>query len=562
MSLNMLIAAAEVGAAPSVRPTQRRPKGMIVGKLPAAMLLGERVGDWWAERSAAVRDWIETNPLKIGIPSDRTIETIRMALDRGDKYEAARTKCWFHVLIELEGVASLDVVNTDEAGAALCTANIEAAVSAIQSGERRTVEVQTDVSGAYDRTRAAPQALDSPCRGRLRPDRRVLGADEVAAAASTDCDDDAATAAAATNVAKALEAEGAASAVADAPSTAAAAAAAVPAEPAVLMPPKRKSITASMSMMERNKLWMEQKQEKLQFEQEKKAAEEAAQIQKPQTNSRSHGRWNTAKAKVVCAAKFASSAKGAAASVAVMASSGEVDGGTAATGKTAALTQPKPPEGKSGKGRRPSAADKGNGKGKENGSGSGRRLSAPSGIKLARKKSKANVIGSNLLDDVRKLAKAAEAMKPKPTPPQSVAEATAEESVPETVGSAPSPTAEEAEADSEALLAKAPAPLPPPSADKAALKYAAAGHKGFKFRFAENSTEEKGRFCVANPAQFDASTFYRKRDTGTRQRGVTLVVGQLEDGGREKVSSILFDRDHFDEASASQWWDAHSERHM
>ena len=105
-------------------------------------------------------------------------------------------------------------------------------------------------------------------------------------------------------------------------------------------------------------------------------------------------------------------------------------------------------------------------------------------------------------------------------------------------------------------------PLPPPlsTADKAALKFAANGHKAFKFRFAENSTEEKGRFCVADPELFDATTFYRRRDTGTRQRGVTLVVGKLEEGGREKTCSILFDRDHFDESSAAQWWDAHSAR--
>ena len=150
------MASAIIGSDPftlGAAPQKRRPKGMIVGKLPAAMLLGAREGEWWAERSAAVREWIATNPLKIGIPNDRTIETINAALERGDKFDsdAVRTKCWFHVLIELEGVASLDVVNTDSEGQALCTAQIEAALAAITSGERCTAEVQTDITGACSR---------------------------------------------------------------------------------------------------------------------------------------------------------------------------------------------------------------------------------------------------------------------------------------------------------------------------------------------------------------------------------------------------------------------------
>ena len=80
------------------------------------------------------------------------------------------------------------------------------------------------------------------------------------------------------------------------------------------------------------------------------------------------------------------------------------------------------------------------------------------------------------------------------------------------------------------------------------------------FAFAANSTADKGRFSVLDADLFDSSTFFRKRDTGTRARGVTLVVGNLEDGGSQKVCSVLFDREHFTEGAAAQWWEHNCSR--
>ena len=61
-------------------------------------------------------------------------------------------------------------------------------------------------------------------------------------------------------------------------------------------------------------------------------------------------------------------------------------------------------------------------------------------------------------------------------------------------------------------------------------------------------------------AEFDSSTFFRKRDTGTSTRGVTLVMGNLVEGGAQKVCSILFDREFFSEDAAAQWWEHNCSR--
>ena len=42
-----------------------------------------------------------SNPLKLGIPNDGTLETIQQQLTRGDKHHGARQKCWDHIILEL-----------------------------------------------------------------------------------------------------------------------------------------------------------------------------------------------------------------------------------------------------------------------------------------------------------------------------------------------------------------------------------------------------------------------------------------------------------------------------
>ena len=79
--------------------------------------------------------------------------------------------------------------------------------------------------------------------------------------------------------------------------------------------------------------------------------------------------------------------------------------------------------------------------------------------------------------------------------------------------------------------------------------------------FANNSSEERGRYQVLSVSLFDDDVpFYRKRDVCSTQRGVALVVGRLESTGLEAVCSVLFDRERFSQRAASEWWKENCDR--
>jgi hypothetical protein len=58
----------------------------------------------WKIISESVKTWMKSNPLGLGVPKDGAIESIRASLERGEKFEQARGKCWEHILIELVSV--------------------------------------------------------------------------------------------------------------------------------------------------------------------------------------------------------------------------------------------------------------------------------------------------------------------------------------------------------------------------------------------------------------------------------------------------------------------------
>jgi hypothetical protein len=84
------------------------------------------------------------------------------------------------------------------------------------------------------------------------------------------------------------------------------------------------------------------------------------------------------------------------------------------------------------------------------------------------------------------------------------------------------------------------------------------------FKFSDNSTAEKGRFVVRDIKDYKCDTIFRRRDTGggSSQRGISLVMGYHNSNGRQDVISVLFDRSYFDEASAGEWWDTHRTRFL
>ncbi|GMH50298.1 hypothetical protein TrRE_jg8934 [Triparma retinervis] len=71
--------------------------------------------DHWKVRAESIRTWIGSNPLKLGIPDDGTIETITAQLTRGDKHAASRNKAWHHILLELSCCGGIEALNFDSA---------------------------------------------------------------------------------------------------------------------------------------------------------------------------------------------------------------------------------------------------------------------------------------------------------------------------------------------------------------------------------------------------------------------------------------------------------------
>lgn len=74
-----------------------------------------------------------------------------------------------------------------------------------------------------------------------------------------------------------------------------------------------------------------------------------------------------------------------------------------------------------------------------------------------------------------------------------------------------------------------------------------------KYRFANNSTADKGKIQLQDHAAFQLDSFYRKRDRGSAKPGVSLLMGRREDDYTEQVVAVLFDRSKFNEVDADEW---------
>lgn len=74
-----------------------------------------------------------------------------------------------------------------------------------------------------------------------------------------------------------------------------------------------------------------------------------------------------------------------------------------------------------------------------------------------------------------------------------------------------------------------------------------------KYRFAPNSTDDKGKITLQDHNMFQLDSFYRKRDRGSAKLGVSLLMGRREDTHSEQVVSVVFDRSKFSEESANEW---------
>jgi len=61
---------------------------------------------------------------------------------------------------------------------------------------------------------------------------------------------------------------------------------------------------------------------------------------------------------------------------------------------------------------------------------------------------------------------------------------------------------------------------------------------------------------VTSPAGLTGNVMheYRIKDTVTKTKGISFVMGQTHDAGDDIVQAILFDKDKFDEYQAAVWW--------
>ncbi|RHY49614.1 hypothetical protein DYB26_007764 [Aphanomyces astaci] len=81
------------------------------------------------------------------------------------------------------------------------------------------------------------------------------------------------------------------------------------------------------------------------------------------------------------------------------------------------------------------------------------------------------------------------------------------------------------------------------------------------FQFDPRSSETKARYQLQDPAQFDLTSVYRKKDKYARHDGVSLQMGRRDDTREEQIIAVLFDREHFtSEAEAGEWFADHKQR--
>ncbi|EQC30303.1 hypothetical protein SDRG_11880 [Saprolegnia diclina VS20] len=80
-------------------------------------------------------------------------------------------------------------------------------------------------------------------------------------------------------------------------------------------------------------------------------------------------------------------------------------------------------------------------------------------------------------------------------------------------------------------------------------------------QFDAESSDVKGRFQLQDPALFDLTSIYRKKDKYARVDGVCLQMGRRDDTHEEQLIAVLFDRDKFTtEATAQTWFNDHKAR--
>jgi len=108
----------------------------------------------WESKALSVKTWLKSNPLKLGIPNDGTVESIQAQLMRGDKFVTARQKAWSIILIELasvsgvEGLGGGDLVSGNE--------NADPVRRPVEKDERHEVDPASSPSDKSEDDKSVP----------------------------------------------------------------------------------------------------------------------------------------------------------------------------------------------------------------------------------------------------------------------------------------------------------------------------------------------------------------------------------------------------------------------
>mmetsp|Transcript_8205 Transcript_8205/g.16564 ORF Transcript_8205/g.16564 Transcript_8205/m.16564 type:complete len:609 (-) Transcript_8205:34-1860(-) len=520
----------------------------------------------WKVRAASIRTWIGSNPLKLGIPNDGTLETIDSQLSRGDRHPSSRNKAWHHILLELGCCGGIEALNFDAAellssmNTAFLSHHPSSSISTPAGADAENIDPRTEEPAITDAPE--PSSVGNPSKAifALRASsKESLNAVMAAEVISTSSDTNKSTTEAPVVPPPTLEIPALSnqnlehlknmpnesqskSARNSRPKSSQLPASEVPArsieslsardypknfeEMDKLQEPKKDNTTIAanapqnkkkqpLTMMERQELWMAKKKEKV--DAKKKAKEKAlAESIKPLDVSKSRQSFSLVKAKekLSVAAREAVAAERAAASA-----------------KAAALA-------------RSTAAAKEALKEKKTNGGKSKKKSFKKAVKEVLEKKKVVAEANTLVEGEDKQHSTPF------SPTTAMAKRRNSSAEVDTVPSEAFPAGDKVVSESAST----------PNLKSPVLETATNFVPGAFFTRYDESTR-RGHLRVRDGSNFQMSTMYRKRDKFSKKgSAVAVLVGTHVDKNDEQVIEVLFDTDKMNEEECFKWWEENESR--
>ena len=491
----------------------------------------EGVVHWWEAKSAAIAKWFRSNPLNLGISSE-SAELIQQQLKRGSTLGASedtKVKCWAHIAIEFEGVPGSPVHNAAVFGALQSLV----ADATVVSPRPETEEPASAPSSAV-KVLASPAPSPEPPFPFDCEDAAVPRSDAPANSPPRKSFQDQLDVAS-----KILKEEGGEKVAASA------------------VPVKTKSLS-KMSMLERQQYFMEKKREKQRAERERRQKEEEMEellAAKKRDEEKQKRRSFSRRMSSTDASNKNDESKARRASLideckALVSSASSKQ--TFRSGDSAHLTKSRLSED-----TKPTKAKVVIAKRRKSASSLPPRRRSSKQKKTVKSSSALSLLEQcqATIQVSASVSRAAEETKEheiESCEKEAEDAPKSPEEIKETIkGTIPKADEPGTKGDASATV-NAELPETNDAVDAPPLSP--------KHKFAPNSTQDKGVIKVQEAELFEMDSFYRKRDRGTSQRGVTLLMGRREDSGRESVVSIYFDRRMFTELSASEWFESNVHR--